>query len=200
MDKHPSKLIILVCLLISVVIAYFALRPKSQPSGNSPIPHPVPVAQAAQPMAVGSPDGKLTLTVTKYTENGGNTAYTFLVTDEAKGVQKQIFTKTETAGTTLSIPDNTFSSDNKYVFLKESVGTEAKYFVLSTAVSQDAPIANVSDLFTAKYQDYVISETTGWAGPTLLVVNTNKTDGSLGPSFWLDVGRNSFIRLSTRFN
>ena len=58
----------------------------------------------------------------------------------------------------------------------------------------------MEELFAQKYADYKITDVTGWAAPTLLVVNTDKLDGTVGPSFWFDVASLSFTRLSTRFN
>ncbi len=194
MGKHQSKFIILASLAISLVAVFFVLRPKSQPSGSLSAPPPVPVVRAAEPTVVGSPDGKMSLIMRK--EKGNDTVtYKFTLKDEASGAQKEIFAKTEAAGATLSIPDNTFSSDNKYVFLKETGPSGVVYLVLTETQNFD-----VSSLFTAKYQNYVIADATGWAGPTLLVINTNKVDGGTGPSFWFDVASHSFIQLSTRFN
>lgn len=181
---------------------FFALRFKAQPLSNSSTPPPIPIAQAAQPTVAISPDGKMTLTTMRFAGGKEGTVYTFLVTDESSGIQRKIFTKTEVMGTILSIPDNTFSSDNKYVFLKEADGVRASYLILSTNVSPDflnTPI-NVSSLFAAKYQNYIITDVTGWGGPTLLIINTDKTSGGIGPTFWFDVASSSFIQLSTRFN
>ena len=96
-----------------------------------------------------------------------------------------------------------FSSDDKYLFLKETTGNQITYFVLTASglpVTKDAQTVDFSSLFTAKYPDYVITDATGWAAPTLVVINTNKTDGKVGPSFWFDVQTKSFIQLSERFN
>jgi hypothetical protein len=192
MDKHQSKIIILVSLLISVIIIFFALRSKPQPLSGS-IPPPVPIAQASQLATVGSPDGKFVLAMEQ--EKGKDAiTYTFLMTNKSDDSQKKVFSKTEMVGIALSIPSNTFSSDDKYIFLKETSGTQINYLVLS-----GDPI-DVSSLFVAKYQNYVITDATGWAGPTLLIINTDKTGGGTGPTFWFDVASSSFIQLSTRFN
>jgi hypothetical protein len=194
MGKHQSKIIILASLVISLAAVFFVFRSQKQPSSPLPTPPSVPVVRAAEPTVVGSPDGKMSLIMRK--EKGSDaTVYRFTLKDEASGAQREIFTKTEAAGVTLSIPDNTFSSDNKYVFLKETGASGVTYLVLA-----DAQTFDVSSLFTAKYQNYVITDATGWAGPSLLVINTNKVDGGTGPSFWFDVASHSFIQLSTRFN
>lgn len=201
MDKRQSRITVLICLLISAIVVYFGMRSKSQQSGSLSVVPSVPDVQASQLTAVGSPDGKFTLTMKQ--EKGVDTHnYRFLVTDEGTGVQREILTRSVPAGTTLSIPANTFSSDNKYLFLQETGGAESGYIVLAASGANigDSQTLNVSSLFMVKYSDYVITGATGWAGPTLLVVNTDKADGGRGPSFWFDVASKSFIQLSTRFN
>jgi hypothetical protein len=194
MGKHQSKFIILASLAISLVAVFFVFRSKTQPSGTPSTPPSVPVVRAAEPTVVGSPDGKMSLIMRK--EKGdGTVTYRFTLKDEASGAQKEIFTKAETAGVTLSIPDNTFSSDNKYVFLKETGTSGVTYLVLT-----DTQTFDVSSLFAAKHENYVITDATGWAGPTLLIINTDKASGGIGPSFWFDVASHSFIQLSSRFN
>jgi len=201
MDKRQSRITVLICLLISAIVVYFGMRSRSQPTGSlSAIPS-VPDVQASQLTTVGSPDGKFTLTMKQ--EKGTDTLnYRFLVTDESTSVQKEILTKNVPLGTTLSIPANTFSSDNKYVFLQENGGAESGYIVLAVSGASigDSQTLNVSSLFIAKHSNYVITGATGWAGPTLLVINTDKVEGGRGPSFWFDVASKSFIQLSTRFN
>lgn len=204
MDKHQSKIIILVCLVISVAVVFFGFRVKTRPSSEVSVSPPpvVPEVQASQLTTVGSPDGKMSLTM-KQKNGEGVTTYTFLITNEVNNDQKEIYTKTVSSGTAMTIPNNTFSSDNKYVFFKERSLGATNYLILTTSgapVSKDTQILDFSSMFTAKYQDYVITDATGWAGPTLVVINTDKSEGGTGPSFWFDVASKSFILLSNRFN
>jgi hypothetical protein len=168
------------------------------------IPHPAPVpeARASQLTTVGSPDGKMSLTL-KQKKGDGTVTYTFLITDGDTNNQKEIFFKTVSSGTVISVPNNTFSSDNKYVFFKEVGLGVSDYYVLNTSgapVYKDIQSFNFSGLFAEKHKDDVITDATGWAGPTLVVVNTDKSDGGVGPSFWFDVASKSFIQLSNRFD
>jgi len=167
-----------------------------------PPPAPVPEAQASQLTTVGSPDGKMSLTL-EQKKGDGTVTYTFLITDEETGSQKEIFFKTVSSGTVISVPDNTFSSDNKYVFFKEVGLGVSDYYVLTTSgapVYKDLQSFNFSGLFAEKHKDYVITDATGWAGPTLVVVNTDKSNGGVGPSFWFDIASKSYILLSNRFD
>ena len=194
-------------MLISAIIVLIVVQPRSQliqtRSITTPTPKPViPIAKADQIMSQGSPDGKFTLTMQER-KGSAEVTYIFQMMDETSHTQKNIFTKSVPTGTSISIPFNTFSSDNKYLFLKEVTGSQTTYFVLTASglpITKDVQTIDFSTLFTAKYPNYVITDVTGWAGPTLVVINTNKIDGTIGPSIWFDVASKSFIQLSTRFN
>lgn len=198
MDKHLSNTILIIIALIIGVFAYVAydnnkVQIQSQVE-YKPVNTPKTAnAQGPKLTTVGSPDGKMSLTMK---EDGTDSIfYTFLLKDEGTGTSKQIFTKTASVGAILTIPLNTFSPDNKYVFLKETYGGKNSYFV-----PQGGEEVKFSDLFADKYEDYVITDVTGWGGVNLIVINTDKTEGGIGPSFWFDVTSNSFILLSNRFN
>lgn len=204
MDKHQSKVTIIACLVIAIAIVSFGAmsRNRSTPKSVATPPPVVSKVQASELTTVGSPDGKMSLTMQERREED-KSVYSFLMKDVEKGSQKEIFVKTVPMGITISIPDNTFSSDNGYVFLKEKNGSTVSYLILTSSgdeIVKDVKTLDVSGLFKAKYEDFVITEATGWAGPTLLVINTDKKESGKGPSFWFDVASKSFIRLSTRFD
>ena len=202
MDKRQTRITILACLLISGVLVFFGLNTRKGVSNSSSYPPPIANAQASQETSVGSPDGKFTLTM-KEDKGKDTVTYTFLIKDESSGSQKEIYSKTVPVGANLSIPFNTFSPDNNYIFLKETGLSQAGYFALTASgapVAKDAQTLDISTLFVNKYTDYKIAEATGWAAPTLVVINTTKSNDGMGPSFWFDVASKSFIQLSNRFN
>lgn len=140
-----------------------------------------------------SADGSEVLTMRKQVNTDGSTAYYFYVDNNL------VFARTLTNGETMSIPFNAWSPDNKNVFVKESNGD---YFVISSAVSTD--LNSISDVnpvtfFNNKYPSYKLTDITGWAAPTLLVLNINN-DASTPISMWFDIQSKSFIPLAVRFN
>ncbi|HKB88864.1 MAG TPA: hypothetical protein VKC53_04450 [Patescibacteria group bacterium] len=203
MDKHQSRIIILACLLISGAIVFFASHPRGEVQTVGPIRtnQPIAIAKADDPARVVASDGKMSLTMRE--EKGKETTtYTFVAKNESIGSENQIYSKTVPLGTVFSIPLNTFSPDDKYLFLKETSASGDTYLAMTSsgALIKDAQTLDISSLFTAKYDSYKITDVTGWGGMTLIVVNTDKTDGGVGPSFWFDVTSKGFIRLSNRFN
>jgi len=199
MEKHHYKLLILIFVLIAGAGVFFVkfsrVPQKPDSTAFKPTPVPVPVVEAMEPIvtSVGSPDGKLTLTMKKENTQNGD-SYAFFTTN-LEGSKNILYTKVASAGAVLSIPENTFSPDNKYVFLKEEYMGLANYFLpVSTG------IIDISALFTEKYPDFIVTDMTGWGGINLIVINTDRVGGGVGPSFWFDVPSRSFYRLSTRFN
>jgi hypothetical protein len=198
MAKHLSNIIFVIVIFIIGTLAYFAYDNNKVEIQNKveykPANTPKNVnAQEPKLTTVGSPDGKMSLAMKE--EGDDSVLYTFLLKDEGTGLVKQIFTKTASVGATLTIPFNTFSPDNKYVFLKETYGGKNSYIL-----PLNGEEINFSDLFANKYEDFLITDVTGWGGINLIVINTDKVDGGVGPSFWFDVTSKSFIRLSNRFN
>ena len=132
MAKHHYKLLALIFLLIAafgVLFVEFLAKP-SETSPPSPPPFPVAEAQTPDLTSVTSPDGLMTLTMKKEKAQDGIT-YTFLTTYSKTGIQNNIFTKTVSSGDTLSIPANTFSPDDKYIFLKEENSGQIDFFVVT---------------------------------------------------------------------
>lgn len=198
MDKRLSNTILIIVVFVIGTLAYFTYDNNKVEIQNKveykPVNTPKTVnAQEPKLTTVGSPDGKMSLTMKE--DGADSVLYTFLLKDEGTGTSKQIFTKTASVGAVLTVPLNTFSPDNKYVFLKESYGGKNSYFV-----PLNGEEIKFSELFANKYEDYVISDVTGWGGVNLIVINTDKTEGGVGPSFWFDVTSKSFIRLANRFD
>jgi hypothetical protein len=204
MVNHLFKIVIPVFILVAIAVGVISLSSgKSQkpeasfaasrlPKVSSPSPVPVTYHESKTV----SPDGKMTLVMNE--KKGSETSlWTFSVADD------QIFKEALPVGVQLSVPLNTFSPDNKYVFLKKESSGLTSYLVLITngkSISENSQALEFTPLFYEKYPDFKITEVTGWAAPNLLIINTNKLDGEEGPSFWFELPAKSFIQLSNRFN
>ncbi len=160
----------------------------------------VPLALNETTMVV-SPDGTWKLTMKKQ-QKETTISYSFLTGATADNHEQLIFNKTISVAQNLTVPYNTWSPDNKYLFLKESTPAGDNYYVFTAAgnlFSDNSPYINVSDLFNLKLANYTLTEITGWADPNLLIINTKTKQGEQGPSFWFEIPSRSFIQLSTHF-
>jgi hypothetical protein len=132
----------------------------------------------------------------KTMKKGEETTYSFSTNE------KEIFSAMVGSSTYFSIPSNTWSPDNKYVFLKETTPAGFSFFALSATgdpSTQNEQTANITDLFAAKYPSLKINDATGWGGMNLIVFNTLNTGGSVGPSFWFEMPDHAIIQLANRF-
>lgn len=198
MDKPLFKLLILTVIVGALIGAAFTMQSgqKEGPKRALPLLASTEVPNESPETTMLSPDGKKTLTIREKKEEG-NITYTLLISDKVDGVQKEIYTKTLTQGDQLIVPYNTFSPDNKYIFLKEEAVNGTNYFVL--ALSGEGRF-DVSNLFVEKFSsDYIINDVTGWGGVNLLIIKTSRVGGGEGSSFWFEVPGASFIRLSHSF-
>lgn len=117
--------------------------------------------------------------------------------------QKTIWSETRPAGVEFSLPGNSVSPDNRYLFFQETMPGKTLYWVLSsdgTPLTKDDRAVEFTGLFAPQHSDLKITEATGWAAPNLIIINTDKADASQGPSFWFDLSSQSFIQLTNRFN
>lgn len=211
MDKRQFKVLFLTVFIIAfALVAYALVFSSSKKAQLQQQSQPQVIAQtfaevkpSPKTTTILAPDGKMDLVV-KEEKSGDSMIDTFTVSDASGGPQTQIYSETLPQGTTITIPYNTFSPDNKYIFLRRTDSSGFTYFALRTdgksVVGTEQTVDFVS-LFKEKYSaEYTITDVTGWGGMTLIVINVNKTDGSQGLSFWYDVASNSFIPLATRFN
>ncbi len=187
----PRKIQITILLLMTaslVIFSYVFIQKSSANNALTSNKQTVPILVEAQSpnenASVNSPDGKVTLTMKKIT-NKNSVTFSFF-TDNL------IYSKVATGNDNFSVPFNTWSPDNKYVFIKEDLENEANYLVFPGEI-------NVTNLFKEKLPDSKLGEVTGWAAPNLLIVNTNMVDGKIGASYWFDINTKNFTRLSNKF-
>ncbi len=198
MAKPQSKLSLWLIIGVAVVGGLMFWRPSPQPVPIKVITEAIPSPEPT--LFANSSDGKIDLEMNQ-TKNAGTIRWS-LTASEANEVARNIWWQTLPQDTTMSIPFNTVSPDYKYMFLKQAGPDKTRYLVLTTSGEPMVPESQTvefAESFESEYPDYIITEVTGWGGINLIVFNTDKTEGGIGPSFWFDVASKSFILLSNRF-
>jgi hypothetical protein len=209
MVKRPDKLaisFIIMATILMVVLVFWS----SQKTGKgvresvSKAADTIPVdLTKSTKIDITSPDGKMTLLMeTKKTSENNFNQTLFITTTENKA-PLNIYSKDSSNKEFVSIPFNTFSPDNKFIFLKLEIPDELNYFVLRTDgkdINKDGHTIEIVKPFNAKYPGLKVTDVTGWGGRNLIVINTDTSEGKIGASYWFDLSNFSFIRLSTRFN
>ena len=190
--KHPLfKILFLSGILVLIAIPLMAVRsPKTSQFILLPSPTPTPAPETN----VHSLDGTLKLIMRTKTADS-STSYSFFTADTSGKNEKPLFAKTVTSETTMLLPANSWSPDNKLVFLREN--GPSSFNILVFKVSGD-PFSNnqlylsVVPLFVVRKTGYYIADVTGWDSDTLLHVKTT------GPSYWFDVDSLAFLQLASR--
>lgn len=154
---------------------------------------PTPVIQTASEI---SSDGTMQITMKTESNRNFTNTYSFSVSLKSDNNQSQlIFSKTVDAGTSFSIPFNTFSPQNKYLFLKQDDKDKTRYLVFNSSgkpFADGQEYLDITPLFEKHSPDLTLKNVTGWASETLLILQTS------GPSFWFEIPSH-FIQLSTKF-
>lgn len=172
----------------------FILQPTATPT-------PIPFVPTTTTTSWGSSDGKESVVMDKTINKDTTVSYTFAVKNTSTNTSQTFFHDTVASSSSFTIPFNTFSPDNNYLFLTETIDGTVHYMVFKLS-GQDFANGNVYLDITPLFASYTSSDTftevTGWADPTLLVVNAKTSSGSLR-SFWFDVTTTSFIPLAHTF-
>jgi len=207
-NKKPF-LVIIPIFIIGILAIFFTIQlsgaSKYSSNGFSfatralPVPTLVPTKDKTDITEVQSADGTMKLII-KVTSKAGGQTYTFSVSDIAGLNKKTIFMKTLSKNQSLQAPANSWSIDNKYLFLKEQDDGSLSFFVFK---ANGEPFANGEDyidvvpLFSNKESSYRIADITGWDSATLLHIFTISANGAKGPSFWFDVESKTFMMLGS---
>ena len=197
-NSLPTVMALLVVMLLAgglVVIFYPKTLPPAvnnqlktnifRPASPSPA---LPVVSE-----VHSGDGTMTLIRKIESPADQSPTYSFTVANLA-GVDKKehlIFSQSVMPGADISIPANTWSPDNKYLFLQtKDVAGHLNYLAFKASgepFAQDVPYLDVGAFFAQKLPKYSLLEATGWASPIFINVKTNE-----GPAYWFDVQARAF--------
>lgn len=196
--------------LISIVAAaslFFVVQRNNQfnvpvVSVNSPLaanPTPAPEQNIFSQI---SPDGTKQV-IMQITDNKDDTQTYSFYTADGSGINEQfIFDKTLDMAKYMTIPFNTWSSNNQYFFIQENARERKSIFAFKASgeeFSEGEKYFDVTDLFRKKDTGNNFKEATGWASESLIIINTTKEDNTKGPSYWFEVPSKAVIQLSTEF-
>lgn len=149
-----------------------------------------------------SPDGTRKLTVTTTSNKDLTNTHVFTTYDTDGSNHKSIYKMTLSYTDKISVPFNSWSPDNVYVFVEKSSSNGTSVIVMRAdgqLMPGDLQVINTTEEFVSKISGYSYKETTGWASETLLIANSTNKDGSNGPSFWVEVPSKAIIQLATDF-
>lgn len=197
-SKHfPLKIIILLVALAFGGVLFLTNYEKLTSSDQqSPILiKPIAPTPTVKNTEVHSADGEMNLIMQTQKQSDDSTTYSFFTSDITGNNKKVIFEKTVGAGVSMEMLQNSWSPDNKYVFLRENKPDSFNIFVFKASGENFADgqqYLDVISLFIQHKVRYLLSDVTGWDSPTLLHVVTS------GPSYWFDITTGAFLQLARR--
>lgn len=176
----------------------------------TPTPSPVPatitplaptITPTVQTTAWNSSDGTMIVSMVIQTNSNRTKTYSFFTSVSGNNTKTAIFSKTLDKNSSMSIPFNTFSPDNTYLFLQDSENDGNHFLVFKTngeSFANGQNYLDVTSAFQKHTSNYTLHNVTGWASDTLLIIETTNNDKP-STSFWFDVTSQGFIPLSTQF-
>lgn len=183
----------------AVVGAVPTVFPTGGMTGNTSVVPIKPVVNTTTLKEATNSVGNLVLAGSKVSSGGAEVRYDFRVIDKDSGTAKELFSQTVNNDTAISIPFNSWSPDNKQIFLKVADPKGTDYWVLKVDGSNYADgerYLSVMNYWNKAERTYKVRIVSGWAGDGLLQVYTLKGDGSEGPLYWFLTGSKTFEQLA----
>lgn len=143
-----------------------------------------------------SSDGVMNLIASSKRLDDGTSNYVFRVVKRSDNTASDLFSKGVGSGVTMEIPFNSWSPDNKQVFVIERDGSVTKYFVYrvdGSSYKNGELFLEVSSLWSESLNKYIMRDITGWEGNDLLGIRTTSDDGTAGPRYWFVISSRSFM-------
>ena len=146
-----------------------------------------------------TPDGSKVLTMTRARNSDKTHTFVFMVEDESSTIKKQIYKVTIPESENFSIPFNSWSPDNSYLFIQKNTDNALVFKANGEPVTDSQLFFDIKESFNEKVTDNTPRVITGWASDRLIIVNTFNSDKSIGPSYWFEIPSKAVIRLSSLF-
>lgn len=165
--------------------------------GYNPTPAATPPPLKAT--SVHSPDGTMKVDMRQVSEVSGSVTYSVFTSLVGGANQHILYVATPPSGATITIPANSWSPDNAFVFIKSQTSLGMTFFVFhadGSVFGDTTKYIDVGVLFKDQLPDLVLTDVTGWDSQNLLHVFTSAKDGTRGSSYWFDVDSSTFIELA----
>ena len=177
----------------------FGAGQKSYPMPETIDSNVIPTMEAPKLLKVSSGDGKMKLHMSSQASKEGTVSYVFTVENVEADKKWPLFEKTVLAEDSMEIPANSWSPDNKQLFIQSIEGGVVRYYVFKTDNSLYKDETQYLDVYASWIKGGYkgkIKTVSGWAGPDLLVVYSTLADGSKGPLFWYVTGTQKLMQVA----
>lgn len=183
--------------LIFFAILGILLLGNRKPVKNQATPASIKVVEAepsSKMSEVHSSDGSMKL-VMKKEISSNQASYLFSSSDIVGKNSLTIFTETLATDSALLLPPNSWSPDNKFLYIEKRTSQSFNTFVFKArggSFAKDEEYLDVGSLLVKSKPTYQLTNATGWVSPTLLQVEAQKENGSK-TSYWFSVETSGFL-------
>lgn len=195
--KWVAGFIVLLALVVGGL--WFVKNKTSQANMSANLPGDVEIA-SAEPVStldeVHSADGAHNLITDKTVQSSGNTIYSLYTADIPQTAKNLIYETALPKGESLSVPINSWSPNNKFVFIKEQDSSSSSYMVFNASGDKfgDDQFIDVGKVFDSKDNGFSLDDVSGWDSDTLLHIDASDEKGHA--HFWFEVPSEAVIRLA----
>lgn len=194
--RFKSPLVKSLILLIFLVGIFVVLRYQQKAVQQSqPVPSSLKTPAPTQESEIHSPDGTMKL-IMKAEKKDQVKSYSFFIADIPGKNQRLLFMKTVSPKGEMSLPQNSFSPDNKYLYLQKNEGNSLNILVFKVTglpFLNNQPYLDVGSLLAENKAGNFLNHVTGWVSPTLIQINTVTDSSTKSPSYWFDVESRAFL-------
>lgn len=190
----------LVPLTIILVAAFFLLRDQNRTTNVTAQPTPTPVTKEVpssknQKSEIHSSDGTMKTVMEIKPQQNDTTAYSFTVSGISGAGEHPLFTKTVGKDGSMLLPPNSWSPNNKYLFIQEKKGDSINALVFKASgepFAKGEDFLDIGENLAKKKPGTKLKEATGWAASDLVQITTASQDGK--GSYWFVIETGSFLQ------
>ncbi len=128
----------------------------------------------------------------------GKVKYVFTVIDSTKKEKIILFETYVDRQSSLTIPFNSWSNDDKYVFIQANSPEGKNYHVFKadgSSFNDGLKYLDVQQYWVSSKNTKVIDRVSGWAGADLLVTYATNSDGSDSFAYWFVISSRRFMNV-----
>lgn len=201
LKSSPVKIFIIVFIFVLLALFVGGIYHANNLGKTSTAKLSITPTPAIKSTQVNSLVGTKKLLMQEKNNSDGTTTYTFSVADISGKNPIELFTKTVAEGEVMEIHGNSWSPDDKYVYVVEKDKKVSHVYVFQTsgeAFADGQQYVDVVPVFTERKPEYTFNEITGWASPTLLYVTSASQGNNAYQPFWFEVTTKAIMQVVRR--
>ena len=198
MTKIINGLLLVVFIGIAVLVFGFSKRKQVDQDVQVKADVQKEVSSYTKLSEASNSEGNMKLISMSRRSPEGRTSYSFKVVDTKENTETSIYETVADPGSSMEIPENSWSPDYKQVFVRTISPGGDNYYVFRAngeVYADGKKYIAVGDFWDNTKTSNRIEEITGWAGDDLLMVYTVTDTEEHGQAYWFVTSTRKFIQV-----